>query len=204
MAPYANHGSGMQRASFDEGEPIWKVIIMKIVIRGYSGSGKSTLARRLGERYQIPVLHLDRVHWTANWTERDDAEKRQIVRDFLDENESWVIDGNYSSLYQERRLEEADRILLLLFPRLTCLHRVLRRYRRYKGKTRPDMGEGCEEKVDAAFVRWVLWEGRSRKIRQNYARIAAQYPEKTLILRNQRALDAYMRRLDRNGSDMIS
>ena len=180
------------------------VIGMRIVIRGYSGSGKSTLARALGERYQIPVLHLDRVHWTANWTERDDAEKRQIVRDFLDKNDSWVIDGNYSSLYQERRLEEADHILLLLFDRFTCLGRVLRRYSRYKGKTRPDMGEGCEEKVDAAFVRWVLWEGRSRKIRQNYARIAARYPEKTLILRNQRALDAYMRRLDRNGSDMIS
>ena len=186
------------------GEPIWKVIIMKIVIRGYSGSGKSTLARRLAEQYGIPVLHLDRVHWTQNWTERDDAEKRQIVRDFLDGNDSWVIDGNYSSLYQERRLEEADQILLLLFDRFTCLHRVLRRYRRYKGKTRPDMGEGCEERVDAAFLRWVLWEGRSRKIRQNYAQIAAQYSEKTVILRNQRELDAWMRRLDKDENCMIS
>ena len=177
---------------------------MTIVSRGFSGSGKSTLARVLGERYRIPVLHLDRVHWTTDWTERDDAEKRRIVRDFLDKNDSWVIDGNYSSLYQERRLEEADRILLLLFDRFTCLGRVLRRYRRYKGKTRPDMGEGCEEKVDAAFLRWVLWEGRSRKIRQNYARIAAQYPEKTTVIRSRRALDAYMHRLDKSGNDMIS
>lgn len=180
------------------------VIGMKIVIRGYSGSGKSTLARKLGERYQIPVLHLDRVHWTQNWTERDEAEKRQIVGDFLDQNDSWVIDGNYSSLYQERRLEEADTILLLLFDRFTCLHRVLRRYHRYRGKTRPDMGEGCEEKVDAEFLRWVLWEGRRRKIRQNYARITARYPEKTVILRNQRALDAWMRGLDKKENDMIS
>ncbi len=168
---------------------------MKIVIRGYSGSGKSTLARTLGERCGLPVLHLDRVQWTANWTERDDAEKKRIVRDFLDKNDSWIIDGNYSSLYQERRLEEADRILLLLFGRFTCLYRVLRRYHSYKGQTRPDMGEGCTEKVDAAFVRWVLWEGRSRKIRQNYARIAAQYPEKTVILRNQRELNACKRLL---------
>jgi len=36
---------------------------MKIAVNGYSGSGKSTLARRLGELYQIPVLHLDTVHW---------------------------------------------------------------------------------------------------------------------------------------------
>lgn len=161
------------------------------MIRGYSGSGKSTLARKLGEKYGVPVLHLDRVQWLPNWTERDDAEKRQTVKAFLDENESWIIDGNYSSLYQQRRLEEADLILLLLFPRLSCLYRVSKRKRRYRGQTRPDMGEGCQEKLDAAFLRWVLWEGRSRKIRQNYANIQKQYPEKTIVIRNQRELDTF-------------
>ena len=169
---------------------------MKIVIRGYSGSGKSTLARELGETYGVPVLHLDRVQWLPNWTERDDAEKRQIVKAFLDENESWVIDGNYSGLYQERRLEEADLILLLLFPRLSCLYRVWRRKRQYRGQTRPDMGEGCQEKLDAAFLRWVLWEGRSRKIRQNYANIQKQYPEKTIVIRKQRELDGYIKKIE--------
>ncbi len=163
---------------------------MKIVIRGYSGSGKSTLARKLGEKHGVPVLHLDRVQWLPNWTARDDAEKRRIVKAFLDENESWVIDGNYSSLYQQRRLEEADTIILMLFSRLSCLCRVSKRKRQYRGQTRPDMGEGCEEKLDAAFLRWVLWEGRSRKIRQSYAKIQAQYPEKTVVIRNQRELDA--------------
>ncbi len=164
---------------------------MKIVIRGYSGSGKSTLARKLGEKYGVPVLHLDRVQWLPNWTERDAAEKRQIVKAFLDKNESWVIDGNYSGLYQQRRLEEADLILLLLFPRLSCLYRVCKRKCQYRGQARPDMGEGCEEKLDAAFLRWVLWEGRSRKIRQNYAKIQMQYPEKTIVIRNQRELDTF-------------
>ena len=163
---------------------------MKIVIRGYSGSGKSTLARKLGEKYGIPVLHLDRVHWMANWTERGDAEMLQMVKDFMDKNESWVIDGNYSGLYQQRRLAEADTILLLLFSRFSCLYRVLKRWRRYKGQTRPDMGEGCAEKVDAEFIRWVLWKGRTRKKRQSYAKIKAQYPEKTIVIRNQRELDA--------------
>lgn len=169
---------------------------MKIVIRGYSGSGKSTLARKLGEKYGVPVLHLDRVQWLPSWTERDDAEKRQIVKAFLDENESWIIDGNYSSLYQERRLEEADLILLLLFPRLSCLYRVSKRKRQYRGQTRPDMGEGCQEKLDAAFLRWVLWEGRSRKIRQNYANIQKQYPEKTIVIRKQRELDGYIKKIE--------
>ena len=36
---------------------------MKIAILGTSGSGKSTLAKRLGERYGLPVLHMDTVHF---------------------------------------------------------------------------------------------------------------------------------------------
>ena len=36
---------------------------MKTAIIGYSGSGKSTLSRILGEKYWIPMLHFDTVHF---------------------------------------------------------------------------------------------------------------------------------------------
>lgn len=170
---------------------------MKIAILGYSGSGKSTLAQALGARFDLPVLHLDRVHWAANWTERDDAEKERIVRGFMDQNDAWVIDGNYGNLLRARRLEEADTIILLLFDRASCLWRVTKRYFRYRGLSRPDMGEGCTEKLDAEFVRWVLWRGRSRKKRQSYVTILAQYPEKTLVLRTQRQIDRYLDSVDK-------
>ena len=38
-------------------------VIMKIAIIGYSGFGKSTLCRFLGEKYVIPMLHFDTVHF---------------------------------------------------------------------------------------------------------------------------------------------
>ena len=81
---------------------------MKIAILGTSGSGKSTLAKRLGERYDLPVLHMDTVHFLPGWVERPFAEEEAIVRQFLDENAGgWVIDGNYSKTCYARRLEEA-------------------------------------------------------------------------------------------------
>ena len=168
---------------------------MKIAILGYSGSGKSTLAQRLGAYYGVPVLHLDRVHWGRAWTEWNDADKLRIVTDFMDQNENWVIDGNYSNLLRERRLAEADRIVLLLFNRFSCLRRVTKRYFRYRGQSRPDMGEGCTEKLDPPFIWWVLWRGHSRNKRRGFAAIAARYPEKTVILRSQRALSRYTRLL---------
>lgn len=59
---------------------------MRIAVIGYSGSGKSTLADALGKLYNIPVLHLDSVHFLPGWQEREDDEKRRIVAEFMREN----------------------------------------------------------------------------------------------------------------------
>ena len=164
---------------------------MKIAILGYSGSGKSTLARKLGDFYGIPVLHLDQVQFLPGWEVRDPADSRGIVRAFL-EQESWIIDGNYSGFLQEERLEQADQILLLTFSRAACLLRVWRRYRIYRGRTREDMAAGCPEKLDAEFLRWVLWEGRTSARRRHYRDVVQRYPDKSLRLKNQRQLDRFL------------
>ena len=52
---------------------------MKIAILGTSGSGKSTLAKRLGERYGLPVLYMDTVHFLPGWVERPFAEARPAM-----------------------------------------------------------------------------------------------------------------------------
>lgn len=166
---------------------------MKIAVIGCSGCGKSTLARFLGEHYDICVLHLDRVHWLPGWKERAVAEKQEIVKDFLDKHSSWVIDGTYSKLFLERRLLEADEIVLMRFCRLACLWRAVKRYFAYRGRTRECMTEGCPEKIDLEFIWWILYKGRSGKHREILERVPAQYPDKTVVIQNQRQLTAYMR-----------
>lgn len=80
---------------------------MKIVIAGYSGSGKSTLARKLAEIYQTDILHFDTVQFLPNWKIRSEDEKKRITEEFLNTHDSWVIDGNYSKQFYERRMAEA-------------------------------------------------------------------------------------------------
>ena len=162
---------------------------MKIAIIGYSGSGKSTLARKLWEHYKLPVLHFDRVQFRPNWEIRPQASKEIMTKTFLDLHKDWVIDGNYSKLSYERRMEEADVIILLLFNKVSCLYRVTRRYLTYKDSSRPDMGEGCKEKLDWEFVKWVLRDGRSKEVRERYNGVIARYPEKTIVIKNQRQLN---------------
>ncbi len=166
---------------------------MKIAVLGFSGSGKSTLARRLGEITGASVLHLDRVQFLPGWEVRPEEEKQALVRDFMDSHSAWVIDGNYRRLSYERRLEEADQIWVLLFNRAVRLCRVLRRRRKYRGKNRPDMTEGCPEKVDAEFVAWVLWKGCRPEADRRMRDIVRRYPEKTHLLENQRQVDTCLR-----------
>ncbi|MBQ9449354.1 MAG: DNA topology modulation protein [Acholeplasmatales bacterium] len=172
---------------------------MKIAIFGYSGSGKSTLARRLSEFYNLPVLHIDTVHHLPGWVSRDREESKRIVDDFLNSNDSWVIDGNYFKLSFERRMEEADEIIILEFNRFNALFRAYKRYRKYKNTTRPDMTPGCNEKFDFEFIKWILHGGRKRKTKLIHKNIKAQYKDKVTVLKNQKQIDKYVKKtMERN------
>lgn len=167
---------------------------MKIAVMGYSGAGKSTLAARMGMKYGLPVLHLDTVQFLPGWQVRPQPEKEQLVREFLDAHDGWVIDGNYSSLFRERRMEEADRIIFMEFNRFASLWRAWKRYFRWHGKARTSMAEGCPEKIDFDFVCWILWKSRGPAKRQWYRDMAEKYRGKVTVIRNQRQLDEFMRR----------
>ena len=167
---------------------------MKIAIVGYSGSGKSTLAQELSQKYETDVLHFDAVQFLPDWEIRSDEEKKRITEIFLDRHDSWVIDGNYSKLFYERRMEEADTIILLLFNRFSCLCRAYRRYIKYKNTTRPDMAEGCKEKFDLAFVKWILWDGRRKREKERYKGLISKYGDKVVVINNQKQLDIYIQK----------
>ena len=166
---------------------------MKIAVIGHSGSGKSTLARELGQRYGTEVLYLDSVQFLPGWEIRSEEEKEEIVKAFLDTHDSWIMDGNYAGLLYERRMGEADRIVILLFSRFTCLRRVIRRYFQYQNTTRPSMAEGCKEKPDWEFVGWILHEGRTKARKNRYRNIISRYKGKVIVVKNQRQLTACLK-----------
>ena len=128
--------------------------------------------------------------------DRPFAEEEAIVRQFLDENAGgWVIDGNYSKTCYARRLEEADKIIVLWFSPLVCLWRAVRRWQQNKGRVRESSAPGCKEKIDAEFVRWILHNGRTKQKWAQMERIGEKYPEKYVMIRNQRELDGFLKEL---------
>lgn len=167
--------------------------MMKIAIIGYSGCGKSTLAKYLSKKYHIPVLYLDCVHWLPDWKERPQEEEKMFVERFLNQNTSWVIDGNYANLCFQRRMEEADKIIFMNFNRFACLGRAMKRYVRYRGETRESMTKDCPEKIDFEFISWILYAGRTGEYKRRYRDVLKKYASKTIVIKNQRQLTVFIK-----------
>ncbi|MBM7540882.1 AAA family ATPase [Amphibacillus cookii] len=126
----------------------------KIIIIGSPGAGKSTLSRKLSEKFNIPIHHLDNLYWQAGWQAIDDTVFQQRQEKILSADR-WIVDGNYSATL-DIRIAACDTVIFLDYPTWRCLVGITKRRLKYRKKTRPDMAEGCPEKLDWAFFLFVL------------------------------------------------
>ncbi len=125
----------------------------RVLVIGSCGAGKSTFARRLHEATGLKLIHLDKLYWKPNWVEPAKDAWQEKVREAIQKDE-WIMDGNYGGT-MEMRLEHCDTIFWLDFPRIICTWRVLKRIAFYKKNGRSDMAEGCDERFDWEFTKYV-------------------------------------------------
>ncbi|NIF24814.1 AAA family ATPase [Pantoea sp. Tr-811] len=175
--------------------------MQRIVILGNGGSGKSTLARALGARLKLPVVHLDRLFWEPNWAEPDAEQFRARVRQAV-AGDAWVCEGNYARRTFDLRLPRADLIIWLDTPRLTCFTRVVQRLLR--NQPRPDRADGCEERFELAFLKFVWTFDRDYRhgIEAMREKVGPQVP--TLHLRGKREIKAFLDSLPEPRADDVS
>ena len=165
----------------------------RIIIIGCGGAGKSTLARQLGEKLNIPVVHLDKIFWKPGWVEMEKEEFDQLIRREMDQPK-WILDGNYSRTLPER-IRHCDTVIYLDFSRFLCLWGVIKRNLTNRGKVRPDMGEGCPEKIDKEFLQWV-WHYNRDKRQGNYRLLNEATHAQTIVLKNRRMVKHFLDTLD--------
>lgn len=164
----------------------------RIVIIGCGGSGKSTLARQLGKKLNIPVVHLDKLWWKPGWVESSREEFDAKLAEELVKPQ-WIMDGNFDRTIPER-IARCDTIIFLDFNRFTCLMGVLKRVLTTYGKVRPDMGEGCPERIDFEFLKWV-WNFNKNKREKNYRLLNEAKHAETIVLKNRSMVKRFLNSL---------
>ena len=168
----------------------------RIMIIGCGGSGKSSLARQLGEKTGLPVVHLDKLFWHPGWVESSKEEIDEKIMQIISEPR-WILDGNYNRTLP-KRLEKCDTVIYLDFSRFACLMGVVKRILTTFGTVRPDMAEGCPERFDWEFLRWV-WNF-SRKHREKYYRMLNETEGiEKIVLKNRRAVKQFLKEVEEYG-----
>jgi len=165
--------------------------MQKILVIGSPGSGKSTLALKLGKRLSLPVIHLDNHFWNPGWIETPEDKWHAIVSKLVS-GDQWIIDGNFSRTF-DIRFPAADTIIYLDFPTRICMWRIFKRIFNGYGKVRPDLAEGCPEKIDFVFFKWV-WTFR-KKHRSNTLKYLSDYSQSKNIITftNSSQIDDYLK-----------
>lgn len=149
----------------------------RILIIGCAGAGKTTLSRRLGEKLNLPVVHLDSIFWSpGNWEhlERDDFDKSLLLEL---EKSQWIIEGNYDRTIK-MRLNYCDTVIWLDYSGLVCMARWIKRIIANWGKVRPDMASGCLEKFEWEFAK-TIWNF-SKDNRRKYEMLLAEQRDKEI------------------------
>jgi len=165
----------------------------RIIVIGCCGSGKSTLSRKLSPLLGLPVVHLDQLFWREGWVSVGREEFRTLLDKEL-EKERWIIDGNFSNTL-DVRLERCDTVIYIDLPAVVCLFRVLKRVFGSYGTVRPDMSEGCPERLDIPFLFYTLSFNRKNR-KKLYEAIGRRKDKEIIILKSQKQIDAFLKDME--------
>ena len=103
---------------------------------------------------------------------------------------AWIIDGNYSGT-MDIRLKEADTIIFLDYSRWMNIYGIVKRRIVYRKCSRPDMTEGCKEKLDWEFVKWV-WNFEKEKAPLLREKLKKMEEKRVYHFRSRKELKAWL------------
>lgn len=146
------------------------------------------LATRLAAVLGLPLVHLDREFHRPGWVEPPREQWTARVEELI-AGEEWVIDGNYGGT-MELRLSRADTAIFLDLPTATCVAGVLGRIARWRGRTRPDVADGCPERFELEFLRYTL--RFRRDTRPRVVERLSRFNGEVVVLRSRRAARRYL------------
>lgn len=61
--------------------------------------------------------------------------------------------------------------------------------------SRESMADNCSEKLDIEFIKWILFDGRSKEKKKQYAETIRKYNQKIVILKNKKETASFLKEI---------
>lgn len=135
----------------------------RVTIVGSPGAGKSTFARKLAQKTNTPLIHLDYHYHQKEFNYENNKQAWIDKLTDITSGDFWIIEGNYGSSY-EQRIPKSDTLIFLDLPTWLSVWGVLKRRIQYRNKKRSEMPDDWVEKIDPVFLKFVImFRIKSRK-----------------------------------------
>ncbi|QEZ30063.1 ATP-binding cassette domain-containing protein [Listeria monocytogenes] len=161
----------------------------KVLIIGPNGAGKSTFATELGKHYDFEVCHLDKLFWQENWNAVAKADFEDKVDNIMSSKKKYIIDDDYF-FNLEKRLEHADLVIWIKIPLFLCVANIIKRRFKYMTNVRPDVTEGCDEKLNLSFLLYAL-KYNKRSGKQTKELLDNVYDKELFVIDSYKKLKSY-------------
>lgn len=160
----------------------------KVLVVGISGTGKTRFSKILGEKLDLPVVHLDSIFWKENWVEEDEKIVREKIQKEINKNK-WIIEGYIEPLSKER-VEAADKVFYLDYAGLSALIGGLQRFLKHRKTPRPEMPAGNTDDLGYKFLRSLYNRDERPEIEK-----AIHSSSKVIRLHSRKEANNYLERL---------
>jgi adenylate kinase family enzyme len=101
------------------------------------------------------------------------------------------MDGNYGGT-MDLRLTASDTVIFLDLPTRVCLWSAIQRFRRFRGRSRPDMSDGCPEHFTFEFLWWIATYRTTRRPRILHKLETISGQKHVVILKSRKAAEDFL------------
>ena len=163
----------------------------KILVVGVSASGKSLFSRKLSEKVNIPVTHMDAIMWQPGWKYvGDEVTNTELMK--ISEAHTWLIEGYITKASRPELFDRADTIVYLNYSGFLSAYRYLKRVIKHAKTPREEL-KGSPDSFSFTFLWLVFTKGESTTLNEYLSCVKDQ--NKIIRFHSPKEADIFLRSL---------